>query len=77
MSGATGESPLWNRVLVISESMDDPTIPLRQIRGLLCGLEEGFAGTVDPVEDFPEFAAHRLCRSLERLLGRLENCDLK
>lgn len=72
MSGVAGESPLWHRVLVISETIDDPAIPLQHIRGMLCGLDEGFAGRFDPVEDFPAFAAHRLCRSLERLLGRLE-----
>lgn len=73
MNGTPVESPLWNRVLVISESMDDPAVSIRQIRGLLCGLEVGFAGTFDPAENFPEFATHRLCRCLERMLARLDS----
>lgn len=75
VSEMRGESPLWSRVMVISEAIDDPTIPIGHIRGLLCGLDEGFAGTFDPVEDFPEFAAHRLCRSFERFLARLDKPD--
>lgn len=75
MSRRAGESPLWNRVLEMSEIMEDPLVSTRQIRDLLSGLEVGFADTFDPAENFPEFAAHRLCRSLGRLLERLEMLD--
>ena len=66
------ESPLWHRVLVISETMDEPECSIEHIRDLLRGLEEGFADTFDPAEDFPESAAHRLCGAMRRLLARLE-----
>ncbi|MCB1702706.1 MAG: hypothetical protein KDI14_17960 [Halioglobus sp.] len=65
------ESLLWNRVLVISESMDEPDCSVEHIANMLCGLEEGFAGAFDPADDFPEFATHRLCRSMRQLLDRL------
>jgi hypothetical protein len=52
--------------------MDDPAVSIGQIRGLLYGLEEGFATVFDPAEEFPEFVAHRLCKSLERMLARLD-----
>lgn len=66
------ESPLWSRVLVLAESMDEPGCSIENIRNLLCGLEEGFADTFDPAEDFPEYATHRLCGSLRRLLAQME-----
>jgi hypothetical protein len=52
--------------------MDDPAVSIGQIRGLLYGLEEGFASVFDPAEEFPEFVTHRLCKSLERMLARLD-----
>lgn len=70
------ESPLWMRVLVISESMDEPGCSIEHIGNLLNGIEEGFAEAFDPAEDFPEFAAHRLCRAMRRLLVRLEGQEL-
>jgi hypothetical protein len=57
-------------LLLIAESLDDPVIPLERIRLQLRGLEEGFAGAFDPAEDFPEFVAVQLCRSLQRALQR-------
>lgn len=71
------ESPIWNRVLVLAESMDEPECSIEHIRNLLCGLEEGFADTFDPAEDFPEYATHRLCGSLRRLLAQLEGQELQ
>lgn len=72
MTGAAHQAVLWNRVLVLAESMDDPQLQLAQLRASLCALDEGFVGSFDPAEHFPEFVAHRLCRSMGRLLARLD-----
>jgi len=72
MTAAPHPALLWNRVLHIAESMEDPGMSLAQLRAQLCALDEGFAGAFDPAEQFPEFVAHRLCRSMERLVARLE-----
>jgi hypothetical protein len=72
MTGAPLQCLLWDRVLHVAESMDDPQVSLAQLQAQLCALDEGFAGVFDPAEQFPEFAAHRLCRSMERLLVRLQ-----
>ena len=66
------ESPLWMRLLVLSESMDDPECAAEHVIAFLRGLEEGFAHAIDPAEQFPEFATIRLCRSMVSLLGRLQ-----
>lgn len=63
---------MWNRLLMAAESMDEPGCSIEHAADLLRGLEEGFADVFDPAEDFPEFAAHRLCRSMRRLLDRLD-----
>ena len=63
----------WTKVMEISETMDDNDSSLTHLQGLLCGLEEGISHRPDPVEAFPEFAALRLCRSLGRLLERLDD----
>ncbi len=72
MTGAPQQALLWNRLLHIAECMDDPQVSLEQLRASLCALDEGFAGAFDPAEHFPEFVAHRLSRSMGRLLARLE-----
>ena len=66
------ESPLWMRLLVLSESMDDPECAAEHVIAFLRGLEESFAHAIDPAEQFPEFATIRLCRSMASLLGRLQ-----
>lgn len=68
MTMSRGESPLWLRVLILSEAMDDSGLSTEQLIGYLRGLDEGFSATTDPVEQFPEFATLRLCRSVHRLL---------
>lgn len=62
------KSVLWHQMLLISDALDDPDVPLEHVRQQLCGIEEGFAGMFDPVEDFPEFVAVRLCRAFQRTL---------
>lgn len=62
------KSVLWHQMLLLSEAVNDAQIPLEHVRQQLGGIEEGFAGTFDPVEDFPEFVAVHLCRSLQRRL---------
>jgi hypothetical protein len=76
VTGAPHQALLWSRILHIAESMEDPQISLEQLRGQLCALDEGFAGVFDPAEQFPEFVAHRLCRSMERLLAGLDTIAL-
>jgi hypothetical protein len=64
------KSVLWNQVLLLSETFEDPKISLEDLRQQLCAVEEGFSGAFDPAEDFPEFVTVRLCRSLQRALQR-------
>ena len=72
MSLPERESLLWMRLLVLSESMDDPECSAEHVIAFLRGLDEGFAHGIDPAEQFPEFATIRLCRSMVSLLGRLQ-----
>jgi len=60
------------RVYALSEAMEDPRCSEAEIIGLLRGLEEGFAEASDPAEQFPMFATLSLCRSMERMLTRLQ-----
>ncbi|RLQ20692.1 hypothetical protein DWB85_16310 [Seongchinamella sediminis] len=71
MNSPQPESPLWMRLYVIAEAMEDPASSEAEIIGLLRGLEEGFAETNDPAEQFPVFATLRLCRSVDKMLARL------
>ena len=70
MTTSQNESPLWTRVFVLSERMEEPDCTAEEIIGFLQGLGEGFAGSTDPVEQFPEFATLRLCRSFKHLLSQ-------
>ena len=65
------ESPLWMRLLVLSESMDDPGA-LPSTSSLSCADWRRLCPRHRPAEQFPEFATIRLCRSMASLLGRLQ-----
>ncbi len=70
--GVSGSDLLWARALAVAESMEARDSTLEDIGGFLCGLDEGFSGTADPVEDFPAYVAVRLCRSMALVLQRIE-----
>jgi hypothetical protein len=67
-----GNDLLWGRLLALAESMDAQDCAIEEIVGFINGLDEGFAGTADPVDDFPAYAAIRLCRSMAQVLQRVE-----
>lgn len=69
------ESLLWSKVLLLSEAIDDSSHSIEDIQSLLCGIDEGFSRVFDPVDNFPEFATLRLCRSIERILSRLKETN--
>ncbi|CAA0094760.1 Uncharacterised protein [Halioglobus japonicus] len=67
-----GSELLWGRVLAIAESMEAQDCSLEEITGFLNGLDEGFASAADPVDNFPEYVAMRLCRSMALVLQRVD-----
>jgi hypothetical protein len=73
MTQASLETPLWNRIYMLAEAMEDQSSSIEHIESFLHGLEEGFGDVFDPAEDFPEFVAVRLCSSMAQLLSRLED----
>jgi hypothetical protein len=67
-----GNELLWLRALAIAESMDEPGGSLKEIEGYLHGLDEGFAGSADPVDNFPAYVTVRLCRSMAKVLRDID-----
>jgi hypothetical protein len=65
---APGSDLLWTRVLALAETMEQADCDLMEIQDFLNGIQEGFADSADPVEDFPAYAALRLCRSMALIL---------
>ncbi|MCB1688431.1 MAG: hypothetical protein KDI33_08100 [Halioglobus sp.] len=63
---------LWMRVLALAETMEASDSSVKDIEGLLCGLEEGFGGANDPVDNFPAYVVVRLCRSMAHVLQRVD-----
>jgi hypothetical protein len=58
--GGSGSDLLWARALAVAESMEARDSTLEDIGGFLCGLDEVFSVTADPVEDFPAYVAGRV-----------------
>lgn len=66
MTTPSPSTGLWQYLLTLAETLDRAPASLEDLHGHLLALEEGFAGTFDPADEFPEFAVVALCRALRR-----------
>lgn len=55
----------WQRLLLAAEAETNEKGG-SDLDSQLLGIDEGFGHCFDPVDDFPEYVAVRLCRALRR-----------
>lgn len=55
----------WQRLLFVAESETNDTGG-DDFNSQLLGIDEGFGHCFDPVDDFPEYVAVRLCRAFRQ-----------
>lgn len=56
----------WQRLLFVAEAAEANEKEGDDLDSQLLGIDEGFGHYFDPVDDFPEYVAVRLCRALRR-----------
>ena len=62
----------WNQLLTLAEGIDSSAGSLDDLCGFLLAVDEGHSGAFDPADQFPEYAAVQLCRSIRRKLEQLD-----
>ncbi len=65
---APDQNLFWNQILSISEQPAE--MPVEEIKARLLAIEEGFSGSFDPVDAFPEYTAIQLCKYFSRVLDK-------
>jgi hypothetical protein len=67
---SSSNSVLWNRLLAIADTIDDPDAPVEELCAQLLAVEEGPGQGLDPADQYAEYTALLLCRALRRRLQR-------
>ena len=56
----------WLRLLAVSDTARQDSVSPSLLLNQLSGVEEGFADVFDPADDFNEYVALSLCRSIRQ-----------
>ena len=65
MTTANVKAVFWQRLLLVAEAGANEN-GRDDLDAQLLGIDEGFGHCFDPVDDFPEYVAVRLCRAMRQ-----------
>tara|TARA_B100001540_G_scaffold303512_1_gene312225 strand:- start:2931 stop:3152 length:222 start_codon:yes stop_codon:yes gene_type:complete len=63
------QAVFWDRLLSLADTIESRGLCAETVNHLLA-IEVGFAGSFEPTEEYPEYAAMRLCMALQRHLEK-------